>query len=257
MATFLDLEGPEIAYCEDPVANPFPDQWRRESALYNQMPLYGELGLKKLYQGGKARKSDQVIKDCLSNTKQPITMVTTGPLTNVARVFEDRPELKNKVEEFVIMGGAIKVPGNVEQEKSDGSAEWNIFADPQAAKIVFDLGVPICLVPLDVTNELPFDKEFLGKVLAQAENYQASRLAGSMWSLVKGIVYYFWDTVTAAAVIEPSLFKFRDMRIDVATSGKAQGRTSPVLFGGRKVKCAIGVDKDGFKDLLLDLLATK
>jgi purine nucleosidase len=255
MATFLDLEGAELAYADDEMPNPFPDNWRRESYIMNELPIFGENALKKPYQSGKPRRSEAVITDLLANSKQPATFVITGPLTIVAKVFKERPELKNKVEEFVIMGGAITVPGNVEPE--DHQAEWNIYADPIAAKKVLDLGIPIKLIPLDVTNQLPVTKEFLSRLDEQSDKYKASALAVKLWSLVKGFEYYFWDTVTAAAVIDPSLFTFKDFKIDISTHGKGQGKMSQQLFGGKKVKAAVGVQKEGFEELLLQILRLK
>ncbi len=257
MATYLDLEGAEVAYSEDPVLNPFPDNWRRESYIMNELPLFSEISLKKVYQQGKGRKSQTVISDCLSHTKTPMSIVVTGPLTNLADVFLKNPELKIMVDEFVIMGGAINVPGNVETEGHDGSAEWNIYADPPAAKAIFDLNTPIKLVPLDVTNQLPVTKEFLARLEEQTDRFRASRLAARLWSLVKGFEYYFWDTVTVAATIAPHLFTFKEMRVDVTTQGRSAGKLSTVLFGGRKVKVATAVQKEGFEDFLLELLATK
>jgi len=257
MATYLDLEGAEIAYSEDPVPNQFPENWRRESFIMNELPLFSENALKKLYQQGRTRRLEQVTIDCLSNSRVPVTMVATGPLTNIATTFEERPDLKQKVEEFIIMGGAFSVPGNVEQETSDGSAEWNMYADPMAAKKILDTGVPIKIIPLDVTNQLPVTKEFLEKLDAQSDTCRASMLAMKLWSLVKGFEYYFWDTVTAAAAIDPALFTFKEQRIDVATQGRTQGKTSTVLFGGRKVKVATGVQVEAFENLLLTILRTK
>lgn len=257
MATYLDLEGAEIAYSEDPVPNPFPDNWRRESYIMNELPLFSANALKRLYQQGRSRKLEQVMGDCLSNSRNPVTIVTTGPLTDVARIFADNPQLKHKVEELVIMGGAFAVPGNVEQETSDGSAEWNIYSDPMAAKKVLDTGLPIKLIPLDITNQLPVTREFLEKLDEQSDKHQASMLAMKLWSLVKGFEYYFWDTVTTACVIEPALFTFKELRIDVSTQGRSQGKTATVLFGGRKVKVATGVEKEAFEELLLSILRTR
>lgn len=257
MATYLDLEGAEVAYSEDPVLNPFPDNWRRESYIMNELPLFSEISLKKIYQQGKGRKSQTVISDCLSHTKTPMSIVVTGPLTNLADVFSKNSELKNMVDEFIIMGGAVNVPGNVETEGHDGSAEWNIYADPPAAKAIFDLNTPIKLVPLDVTNQLPVTKEFLARLEEQTDRFRASKLAARLWSLVKGFEYYFWDTVTVAATIAPQLFTFKEMRVDVTTQGRSAGRLSTVLFGGRKVKVATAVQKEGFEDFLLEILATK
>ncbi len=257
MATLLDLEGTEVGYSEDNVVNPFPDNWRRESYIINELPIFSDNALKKPYQSGRPRKSEILIADCLQNSKKPVTFVTTGPLTNVAPIFQARPELKEKVEEFVVMGGAVHVPGNVEQPDHDGTAEWNFYADPPAAKALFDLGIPIKLIGLDVTNKAPITKEFLARLDEQAETYRASKLAAKVYSLVKGFNYYFWDTVTAAAVIQPELITFKDVRVDVIAQGKSQGRTAATFFGGRKVKVAVDLQRDAFEDLMLRIFRVK
>lgn len=257
MATFLDLEGAEVGYSEDPIKNAFPENWRRESFIINELPIFSDNTLKKTYQGGRARKSQALITDCLSNSKRPVTIVTTGPLTNVTPVFDNRADLKEKVEEVIVMGGALNVPGNVEQPEHDGSAEWNLYADPAAAKAFFDLGLPVRLIPLDVTNQVPITKDFLERLEKQADKYKASQLASKIYSLVKGFNYYFWDTLTAAAAIKPSLFTYKDVRIEVSNNGKSAGKTSPVFFGGKKIKAATAVDKEGFIDLMLECLRAK
>jgi purine nucleosidase len=257
IATFLDLEGAEIGLSEDPVANPFPENWRRESYIINELPIFSDNSLKKPYQSGRPRKTQVLVSDCLANSRKPVTVVTTGPLTNIAPIFESRPELKEKVEEIVIMGGAVNVPGNVEQGDHDGSAEWNLFADPGAAKSIFDSGIPIKLIPLDVTNQVPMTREFLAHLDEQADAHRASRLAAKIYSLVKGFNYYFWDTLTALAVIEPELFTFKDMRLEIVASGKSQGKTAPVFFGGKKVKVATQLQKELFQDHVLKILRIK
>ncbi len=255
IATYLDLEGAEIAVSPDDMPNPFPDNWRRESHIINELPLFGENYLKKPYQQGRSRRTEIVFGDCLANSKQPLTVVTTGPLTNIARLLTTQRELQQNVEEMIIMGGALNVAGNVEDKGHDGSAEWNLFADPQAFKTILDTKIPIKLITLDLTNQLPVTKEFIGKLDEQSETSRASRLAAKLWSLVKGFEYYFWDTITAAYVISPDLFKFKEVRLDVATSGKSQGKTSTTLFGGKKVKVATDLNKAAFEELLLKVFA--
>ena len=257
MATYLDLEGAEVAYSDSAVPNPFPDNWRKESYIINELPLFAEIALKKLYQQGRSHKAEQVMMDCLNHSRLPLTIVSTGPLTNIAKLFEYNRHLKSKVDQVVIMGGALHCRGNVEDKDSDGSAEWNIYADSKAAKAVFNLGIPIRMIPLDITNQLPVTKDFLERLEIQSENCKASRLALTLWSLVKGFDYYFWDTVTAAAVIQPDLFSFKEMRIDVSTQGHSQGKTSPAIFGGRKVKVATSVNKAAFEDLVLEILQSR
>ncbi|MBX9937810.1 MAG: nucleoside hydrolase [Candidatus Obscuribacterales bacterium] len=256
IATFLDIDGPEIAVTEDEVPNPFPDNWRRESYIINELPLFEDNYLKKTYQQGRPRRIDSVFLDCIANSKVPITVVTTGPLTNMANLLANHPEIKKNIQEFIIMGGAIRVKGNVEEPGHDGTAEWNVYADPAAFKQIVDSKLPVKLITLDLTNELPVTKDFLGKLEAQAEKSRASALAAKLWSLVKGFDYYFWDTITAAVAIEPGLFTFSDIKIDVSTSGKSMGRTNQALFG-RRVQLATQVNKQGFEDLLLSTLSMR
>ena len=257
LATFLDFEGAEIGLSEDPCPNPFPDNWRRESYIINELPIFSDNDLRSPYQSFRPRKSQTLISDILSNSKQPVVLVCTGPLTNVAPVFESRPELKSKVEHVYIMGGAVGVPGNVEMPEHDGSAEWNFYADPPAAKKVIDSGLPITLIPLDVTNNVPVTREFLLKLEAQSERSKASQLASRLFSLVKGFNYYFWDTLTAAAVLRPDMFSFKEQRLDVVTNGKSQGRTQSSMFGGKKVRIATDVKVEPFENLVLEILGRR
>jgi purine nucleosidase len=254
IATYLGLEGAEVGYSEDQCPNPFPDNWRRESYIINELPIFGENALKKPYQTGKPRKSQALISDILSNSKAKVSIVTSAPLTNIASIFQNRPELKAKVEQLVVMGGAINVPGNVEQTDHAGEAEWNFYADAAAAKNILESGLPLVLVPLDVTSKAVITQQFLSTLDEQAETSRASKLASKLYSLVKGFNYYFWNTLNAAAMIAPELFTYKEMRLDIATSGKAPGKIVTSFFGGRKVKVATEVDVAAFNQLLLKTL---
>ncbi|MBS7629712.1 nucleoside hydrolase [Candidatus Bathyarchaeota archaeon] len=86
-----------------------------------------------------------MIKTIMNNIR-PVTLITTGPLTNLAKAISTEPRIIPKVERVVSMGGAIAVPGNITPY-----AEFNIYTDPEAAQQVFHSGLPITLVPLDVT----------------------------------------------------------------------------------------------------------
>lgn len=255
IATFLELEGAEISLCPEEMPNPFPDNWRRESHIINELPIFGENYLKKRYQVGRPRRTEIVFGDCLANSKVPLTLVTTGPLTNIAKLFVEKPELVPKVEEMVIMGGAINSKGNVEATDHDGTAEWNIYADPVAFKRILETKIPLKLITLDLTDRMPVTKEFLEKL--ENQHSKGSQLASKLWSLVKGFEYYFWDTITAAAVIDPDIFEFKDIKIDVSTSGGNQGKTYTTLFGGRKVKMAKELDQESFEELLLTTFSLK
>jgi inosine-uridine nucleoside N-ribohydrolase len=106
-----------------------------------------------------------------------------------------------------------------------------------------------------VTNELRVTPEFLARLEKQSDRSKASLLALKLFSLVRGFEYYFWDTVTAAALVEPSIFTFKDMKIDITTQGKSMGKTGTSIFSGRKVRVALQANKERFEDLVLSIFA--
>ncbi|MCL0097263.1 nucleoside hydrolase, partial [Dehalococcoidia bacterium] len=119
----------------------------------SSLPRIPEDEVRKLIQNESA---SEFIVD--SSTKyKGITIVTTGPLTNLAIAISSGELNKENIEEVIVMGGAINEPGNITI-----SAEFNIYVDPHAANIVFNSGLPITLVPLDVTHKVmltPYDLE--------------------------------------------------------------------------------------------------
>ena len=121
----------------------------------------------------------------------------------------------------------------------DGTAEWNIYWDPVAAKRVWDSDVPITLVPLDVTNRVPVTEEFIRR-FGKQQQYPFSVLAGSSWALTAGWKfrtnnhYFAWDVLTALYVLKPGAMTYEDLWCDVITEGISQvGRCqSSRLVGG-------------------------
>jgi purine nucleosidase len=257
IATYLDLEGPEIALSDLEVENQFPETWRRESFIINELPLFTANDLKRPYTQGRPRKSKSVYADCLAHSRQPVTIVATGPLTNIATLLREEPSLLEKIGELIIMGGALAVPGNVHKEGFDATMEWNLFSDPHAFKAVLETKIPIKLVPLDATNHAPITKAFLDRLELQSEGARASMLASRLWSLVSRFEYYFWGSLTSAIAIDPSIAVFKDAKIDIALSGKNLGRISTSLFSGRKIKLATNIAKDKFENLMLELLRSR
>ena len=97
----------------------------------------------------------------IKREKHGISLVTAGPLTNLAKAVQKDSGIKDHVREVVVMGGAIRVPGNVTP-----AAEFNIYTDPEAAQTVFASGLPITLVPLDVTTQVILRPNHLAKIEA-------------------------------------------------------------------------------------------
>ena len=139
--------------------------------------------------------------DQLLSLSEKAKVVVLGPLTSVAAALKENPEIGKKISSLYWMGGAIDVNGNVH----DTRAEWNVFADIEAALEVFKHSdIDIVLVPLDATNDLPLSLEFLERLKNECgEGAFVTR--GYMSTDQKN--YYLWDVVTALVAVDDSLVK--------------------------------------------------
>lgn len=120
----------------------------------SSLPLIGEDDL--LTSIKKESACEFIIESSLKY--KGLTIVTTGPLTNLALAILSGDLRKENIEEVIVMGGAINRPGNITK-----SAEFNIYVDPHSANVVFKSGLPITLVPLDITHEVILTPKFLEK----------------------------------------------------------------------------------------------
>lgn len=240
------LEGP----------NPFPYEWRLECLKVDELPILNRRG------DPVAPLSNRTGQEFLAETvlaaPGPTTLLMTGPLTNLAWGLDHHRELEGRIDELVLMGGALEVEGNVREPGHDGSAEWNLYWDPPAARRVFDSSIPITLFPLDATNLVPVTGEFRRSLAAQYD-YERSAAAGTIWALTAGwdratgLPYYCWDTLATSYLAAPQLCTYREVRVEVVDDGPSQGRT--VLSDrGRPVNAAVGVDADGFYAHTLEAL---
>ncbi|HEY9776388.1 MAG TPA: nucleoside hydrolase [Planktothrix sp.] len=246
----------EIGLWAEEMPNPFPADWREDSRRYGKLPfLQSALG-----HVGKPAKAVEMMTRTLRRASQPVTLVCTGPMTVLAKVLERNPRLASKIRMVVIMGGAVRVPGNVkvgqgEVSGVDGTAEWNVFCDPYAFKSVLAQDVLIRLISLDVTNQLPIDAKLLNKLKAQGKKSRASHVAYELWRLQADRQIYLWDPTTAMSLVRPDLFRFEYVDIDVETSGASLGRLIQLPPGkGKLVELAVGVDKEQVLANLLALL---
>ena len=235
--------------------NRFPDQWRGDASHVLEIPALA---------GSRPPSPNPIVAEdaphhllsLLSGTRA-FTILETGPLTNIADALALNPSIAKNITRIYVMGGAVRVKGNVEHAGHDGSAEWNIFNQPQAAADVIRSGVPITLIPLDATNRVPLRKAFLDRLKTQPSI--ASQLASQAWGATynfqqQGVTpYYFWDTLTAAAMLDRSIVTLENLRISVATAGASQGRTSEDTHGSL-VEVALDADQDKVERIFLDLL---
>ena len=158
-------------------------------------------------EGGAPVEEDAVtlFTTTVQDSPEPITVLALGPLTNVGAALEATPALVDNIEMIYVMGGAVDVDGSFVSE-TNTTAEWNIYSDPHAARLTFESGAPITLIPLDATNEVPVTPEFVEQLEAEkaspAAEFVATLLANNAESIESGS-YYFWDPLAAVVMADP------------------------------------------------------
>ena len=190
-----------------------------------------------LPEGGEPAQQDAValFTSTIQESPEPVTVLALGPLTNVGAALDATPELVQNIEMIYVMGGAVDVEGSFVSEENT-TAEWNIYCDPHAARLVFESGAPITLVPLDATNEVPVTPEFVAQLDAEQTTpeaeFVATLLANNAESIESG-GYYFWDPLAAVVMSDPGLVTLtpRDVTVIDSPSAPDDGRTKPVANG--------------------------
>ena len=122
------------------------------------------------------RPAHQLIADTVAASDSPVVLYAVAPLTNIARAVETHPALADGVDRIVIMGGAVALPGNV----VGTNAEWNLWIDLPAADRALKSAIPVVLVPLDATNDVPtpglWDIELVESSSSEPARYLSSMI---------------------------------------------------------------------------------
>ena len=181
-----------------------------------------------------------------------LEVIALGPLTNIARAISRGPEQMSRVRRIYVMGGAVEAPGNVTP-----SAEFNIYADPHAANVVFDSGILTTLVGLDVGDAVGFERGGADwrTGTSRGEDVAARIIQGWFDIHPDRDVYVLCDPLTVAAVVAPDLFEYRQGTITVDEDGETRGRTR-AEYGPGNVSIALGVDEDRARSFVLDRLVS-
>ncbi len=235
----------------------------RGSALPLVRPLvdaalvHGESGLGRLTLPEPATRPmaqhavDLLIERVLAAPNE-ITLVAVGPLTNLALAVRREPALARLVKEVVIMGGALRVPGNVTP-----AAEFNIYADPHAAQVVLLAGWPVRLVALDVTNITSVSREQIAQ-LAQA--------GGKIGQAIEQMLRHYFevfaptssrqgfalhDPLALAAAFRPDFITWEPLHVEVELSGTLTLGATVAAYKRpntppANVLASMGVDSAGF-----------
>lgn len=203
---------------------------------------------------------DFIVDTLAAASDDSVTLVPTGPLTNVAMAMVKAPAIVSKIRGIVLMGGAMREGGN-----HSPSAEFNILVDPHAAHVVFDCGRPIVAMGLDVTHQVLATPERLQRIRALG-NRVSDATAGMLEfysrhdSLKYGIAGSpLHDPCTVAYLLRPEIFSGKDCNIEVEIHSElTAGHTAVDFWGvsGRRENAVWihDVDDDAFYDLLIERL---
>ena len=241
---------------ETPLAgtHAFPDAWRA-----NADTLYGVELPPSASQASVLSAAELLAATIRASNDKP-AVLTLGPLTNLADALQTDPSLASKVQAVFIMGGAVRVEGNIAGSGmglTNRVAEWNIWADPAAAEIVLRSGIPIVLVPLDATRHVPATVEFLQRLAADRRTPAAEladRILAANEAFIRSGGYQFWDVLTAALIADEHLARYQVMRLTVVQDdGPESGRTARVADGA-SIRVATWADRTRFEDLFVRTL---
>lgn len=226
--------------------------------------IHGETGLdgpkfEELKIKAEDKHAVNFIIDTLMNSDEKVTLVPTGPLTNIGMAIRFEPRIIEKINRIVLMGGSYQL-GNMTP-----AAEFNILADPDAAHIVFSSGVKIVMMGLDLTRQASATKEVVEKI--KSLNNKASKLfvdlmeffAASQKNVFGWSAPPVHDPTTIAYIIDPECIEVKPMFCEIELwSERSYGRTLCDYFGILKkepnVDVAVKLDFDRFWNLIYENL---
>lgn len=250
-----------LGRCDIPVAKGAERPLIREPMIARDIHGESGLGCAKLPDAAiRPDKRDAVslMRDVLENSKEKVTLVPTGPLTNIALLLLSCPHVKEKIEKIVLMGGGA-FEGNV-----NAVAEFNILADPEAARVVFASGVPTVLCGLDVTM----------KAYATMDDINAVRATGTRAGAfcADALMHYYdmyvsrsrlpgcavHDAVTIAYLLRPEIIKTKPATVKVDIDGRHSYACTACDFRPWRDKSAdnalvcMDIDREAFIALITD-----
>lgn len=202
-----------------------------------------------------AGPADELIARMARQYPDEMTLIAVGPLTNLALAIQKDLEGMRKLKGIVIMGGAVRTGGNITPY-----AEFNIFSDPSAASIVCGSGLPITLVPLDVTHQVSLTSRWMEQRVAPINNsFSQFAIEATGYDLARHQfrnkeLIHLHDPLAVGVVIDPELVRKERLSIAVDTrEGQYYGRTSETREGP-EIEVCLEVNAKGFLELFLSRL---
>lgn len=248
----------DVATSKERGKNPFPKDWRMHAFFMDALPILNEpVKVQRAHMVQHHAYED--IIDKLHNASEKITLLFTGPLTDLAKALTVDPTITEYIGRLIWMGGTFLSKGNVEEPEHDGTAEWNAFWDPEAVKTVFDTDIKIDMVALESTNQVPLTWD-IRQNWANERHYTGVDFLGVSYAAVPPLThfqtnstYFLWDVLTTAYTGLPDLVKQKTVMASVHTDGPSQGQTYIDEQNGRPLAVVYHVDHDRFFNYMTDL----
>lgn len=200
-------------------------------------------------------RADELIIRMARQYPDEMTLIATGPLTNLALALQKDKEGMEKLKAVAIMGGAVRTKGNMTPY-----AEFNIFSDPLAAKIVLQSGLPITLVPLDVTQQVFLTPQWMeervkpinhsiSRFVMEATGYHSATRQFRNKELI-----HLHDPLAVGVVIDSTLVRKEKLSIDVETQECEYFGKTAEGFGDLNIDVCLTVNANHFLELFISRL---
>ncbi|MCA0456722.1 MAG: nucleoside hydrolase [Chloroflexi bacterium] len=222
----------QLGQCEVPVTSgrTTPLQGQHRFPLFVRLVMDFRLGLflPKTQQKPWHAPAYHFLANEIASSREKVTLLTLGPLTNVAEMLLEYPALAEQIEMIYVMGGALNTAGNLAEmlpKTENRWAEWNIYVDYYAADVVLRSGAPVTLIPLDVTNTLPLTDDvyhlLTDEPLTPLDDFVA-RVVKRVKRLGGKRQLTLWDLVTATIATHPEQATFETRRLRVIQDAGSQ-----------------------------------
>jgi inosine-uridine nucleoside N-ribohydrolase len=232
-----------------PDAHPFPDAWRARAKAAFGLDIQGQPG------SDTPRDAVSVLREAVDDSPSSPTIVALGPLTNLEDALAADETLADRLAGVQAMLGTVDAPGNVFADGLDAEdpLEWNAYADPSAVTAVFTSDVPLSLIPLDATRDVPVPADLADRL---ESDHQAAGADLVYELLVRNPErlrpedgQQLWDELAALALTDPDLVSWEDASVTAGADGRFVRDDA-----GRTLRYAASADRPAVEAALLDAL---
>jgi pyrimidine-specific ribonucleoside hydrolase len=224
----------------------FPSAWRNTADRMYHLNLPAWPGPR------PAESAVRLLTDTITGSARPVKLITLGPFTDIAQALQADPGIAGKISMIYAMAGAVRVRGN---EPTHANAEWNVYVDASAARRVLRSGIPMTLIPLDASGNVPITTFFQQAAQARPRT-TALRIIGTM---LRDPYYtrtpvYFWDPLAAVAATDQQAVQLQTVRLVIGTEPGADLGSTRISPAGSPVRLATSARGSVFERVFLATL---